>query len=198
MRRKLTMVPYKTPALLALCAAALSACAAVDAVNPFTDAVVVPACPEVGLLKDADHMTMFGDGPGRDISDVVFESEIKGFEGECEYVGGAPDYTEVVLNLRVSFDLILGPAARGRDYKFGYFVAIPSSFPRKDGKSSFSAMVNFPPRRNRVTFTDDPLEITIPLSESRRGPDTKVVISFALSRDQLNFNRSNSKTRLRK
>lgn len=191
------MAAYKAPALLALAVAALSGCAAVDAVNPFTDAVVVPACPEIQLLKDADHMTVFGGGPGRDISDVVIENEIKGFKGECEYVGGAPDYTEVVLNLRISFDLMLGPAARGRDHTFGYFVAIPDFFPRKDGKSSFSAAVKFPPRRNRVTFTDDPLEITIPLSESRRGPETKVVISFALSRDQLNFNRSNSKTRLR-
>jgi hypothetical protein len=182
---------------MVLAAAALSGCGAIDAVNPFTDAVVVPACPQIGLLKDADHMTVFGDGPGRDISDVVFDAEIKGFKGECEYVGGAPDYTEVVLNLRVSFDLLLGPAARGRDHKFGYFVAMPDFFPRQDGKSGFSAAVKFPPRRNRVTFTDDPLEITIPLSESRRGPDTKVVISFALSRDQLNFNRSNTKTRLR-
>ena len=192
------MAPYKAPALLALAAAALSGCGAVNAINPFTDAVVVPPCPQVELLPDADHMTVFANGPGRDISDVVLESEIKGFKGECEYVGGAPDYTEVVLNLRVSFDLILGPASRRRDHKFGYFVAMPDFFPRKDGKSGFSAAVKFPPRRNRVTFTDDPLEITIPLSESRRGPDTKVVISFALSRDQLNFNRSNTKTRLRK
>jgi hypothetical protein len=191
------MAPFRAPALLALAAAALSACGAVDAVNPFSESVSVPACPQIGLLKDADRMTMFGDGPGRDISDVVFESEIKGFKGECEYVGGAPDYTEVVLNLRVSFDLLLGPAARKRDQKFSYFIAIPDFFPRKDGKSGFSAAVKFPPRRNRLTFTDDPLEITIPLSESRRGPETKVVISFALSRDQLNFNRSNSKTRLR-
>lgn len=190
------MATIRAPALLALCAAALSACGAVNAVNPFTAAVVVPACPQVGLLKDADHMTVFGDGPGRDISDVAFESEIKGFKGECEYVGGAPDYTEVVLNLRVSFDLVLGPAARGREQKFKYLVAIPEFFPRKDGRSGFSAAVTFPPRRNRVTFTDDPLEITIPLGESRRGPETKVVISFALSRDQLNYNRSNSKTRL--
>ena len=56
--------------------------------------------------------------------------------------------------------------------------------------------MNFPPRRNRVTFTDDPLEIKIPLDENRKGPETKVVISLALSRDQLNFNRSNTKTGL--
>ena len=191
------MATFRAPALLALSATALSACGSVNAINPFGETVTLPACPEVGLLKDADHMTVFAKGSGRDISDVVFETEIKSFKGECEYVGDAPDYTEVVLNLRVSFDLILGPAARGREQKFDYFFAIPALFPGKDGKSEFSAAVKFPPRRNRVTFTDDPREITIPLSESRRGPETKAVISFALSRDQLIFNRSNSKTRLR-
>ncbi|MEE2761501.1 MAG: hypothetical protein VYE18_08660 [Pseudomonadota bacterium] len=142
-------------------------------------------------------MTTFEIGPGQDISNVVFEAEIKGFKGECEYKGDFPDYTQVVLNLRVSFDLILGPAAQEREQSFDYFVAVPEFFPRTDGRSRFSASVNFPPRRNRVTFSDDPLEITIPLDENRKGPDTKVVISFALTREQLNYNRSNTKIRLR-
>jgi hypothetical protein len=189
---------FKTPSFLALSAVLLSACGAVNAINPFADKVVVPDCPQIGLLKDADHMTVFRKGPGRDISDVVFETEIKGFKGECEYVGDPGGYTEVVLNLRVSFDMILGPAARGREHQLKYFIAVPDFFPRTDGKSGFSAAVKFPPRRNRVTFTDDPLEIKIPLDEIRKGSETKVVISLALSRDQLIFNRSDTKTRLRK
>jgi hypothetical protein len=182
---------------LALFGLLLSGCSVVRAVNPFDEARVVPGCPPIGLLKDADQMTIFRDGPGRDISDVVLETEITGFKGECEYIGDPGSYTEVILNLRVSFDMILGPAGRRRDHKLEYFIAVPDFFPRQDGRSEFSAEVKFPPRRNRVTFTDDPLEITIPLDENRQGPETKVVISLALTRDQLQFNRSNSKTRLR-
>jgi len=193
----LSLPNLKAPPWLALCAVTVSACGAVDAINPFSENSPAPDCPRVGLAPNADHITAFENGPGRDISNVVFEGEITGFKGECEYKGGSPDYTQVVLNLRISFDLILGPAAKGREQRFEYFVALPEFFPRADGRTRFSATVIFPPRRNRVTFSDNPLEITIPLDENRKGPDIKVGIAFDLKREQLNYNRSNTRIRLR-
>tara|TARA_B100000315_G_C14567945_1_gene583923 strand:+ start:1908 stop:2495 length:588 start_codon:yes stop_codon:yes gene_type:complete len=184
-------------AALVLGGSLLAACESLDAINPFSGGVAVPECPPVALLKDADRLTAFAPGSGRDISDIVLETEITGFKGECEYIGDDGEYTEVVLDLRVSFDMILGPAAQRRDHQLKYFIAIPDIYPRPDGRSDFTAKVVFPPRRNRVTFTDDPLEIKIPLNENRKGPDTRVVISIALSREQLQFNRAKTKTRLR-
>ncbi|NQV55853.1 MAG: hypothetical protein HQ503_08350 [Rhodospirillales bacterium] len=187
--------------VIGICIAFLSACEApgsLDALNPFGEKIVAPNCPKVGLLKSVDRLTKFAEGGSRDITDVAFETEITGFTGDCEYIGKGGKYSEVKVSLRVAFDILLGPAAHERKFNLNYFVAIPEFHPRPEGRADFTAKVEFPPRRNRVSFTDDLIEITIPLDATRAGPDTEVLIGFAVNREQLEYNRKNERSRLRK
>ena len=166
----------------------LVACETINDFNPF-DTNILPRCPTIKFLKDADKITAYKPGTGRDISDISYEAELTGFSGECEYFGDDGIYTSVTLTLQVSLDITLGPAEKTRRVKLNYFVAIPAFFPDPKGKSSFSRIVKFPRDRNSISFVDDVIEIAIPLNENRQGPGIKVFTGFELSKDQLEFNR---------
>ena len=149
----------------------------------------IPPCPTVKFLKDADKITVFKTGSGRDITDIVYEAELTAFTGDCEYIGDDSVYTSVVMTLRVEMDATRGPAANARHARLNYFVAIPDFFPRPEGRKSFKREIAFPSNVNSIGFVDDAIEIKIPLSEIHSSAQTKVFIGFELSKDQLKFNR---------
>ena len=166
----------------------LVACESINDFNPF-DTNILPRCPTIKFLKDADKITAYKPGTGRDISDISYEAELTGFSGECKYIGDDGIYTSVTLTLQVGLNITRGPAAKTRKVELNYFVAIPEFFPNPKGKSSFSRVVEFPRDRNSISFVDDAIEIAIPLNENRQGPGIKVFTGFELSKDQLEFNR---------
>ena len=177
-------------AVVGLCCSVLAACEATEGLNPFDGSkVVVPECPTVKLLRDADKITVYRPGPGRDITDIVYEAKLTGFSGECEYVGDNDVFQEVVVSVRAKFDLARGPAATKRTADLKYFVAVPEFFPAPEGKRNFVRRVGFPMGRNNITFNDDFVEIRIPLTKDRKGPGSRVYIGFHLTQDQLNLNR---------
>ena len=155
-------------AFLGVCCLVLIACEATEVLNPFDGPkVVLPACPTVKLLRDADKVTVYRAGPGQDITDILYEAELTGLSGDCEYVGKDGVFQEVVISLRVEFDLVRGPANSARIAVLKYFVAVPEFFPAPEGKRQFVKRVRFPPGRNNITVTDDFLEIRIPLTKGR-------------------------------
>jgi hypothetical protein len=149
----------------------------------------IPACPKVRMLKDADKLTQYRPGPGRDITDIMFEADLVGFNGDCEYIGEEGKYTSVVVTLKVGFKVARGPSVSGDSAKVPYFLAIPEFFPDANAKQSFVRDVKFPKNRTSVTIIDSEVEVSIPLDTSRKGPDTQVIIGFSLSPEQLEFNR---------
>lgn len=162
----------------------------VGKLNPFGGKKpVIPACPKVRMLKDADKITQYRPGPGRDITDIMFEADMVGFKGDCEYIGDAGKYTNVVVTLKVGFKVARGPSVSGDTAKVPYFLAIPEFFPDANAKQSFVREVKFPKNRTSVTVIDSEVEVSIPLDASRKGPDTQVIIGFSLSPEQLEFNR---------
>ena len=168
----------------------LAACKTISDLNPFETAKnILPQCPTVKLLKDADKIINYKPGVGRDLSDISFEAELTGFSGECEYIGNDGIYTGVALTLKLGFDITRGPAEKARKVKLAYFVAVPEFFPNPRGKSAFSRVVVFPRARNSISLVDDPIEIEIPLKQNRYGPEMKIFVGFQLTKDQLELNR---------
>ena len=175
----------------------LTTCTPVDNLNPFgASKIEKPSCPSVKLLKDADKIIVYKTGPGRDISDISFEAEIKSFKGECEYLGDNGTYDKVILTLQVALDITRGPAAKSSQFKLSYFVAIPDFFPNPEGKVNFDRFLKFPRDLNSMSILDEVIEITIPLNKNRRGPGTKVLIGFNLNKSQLEFNRGTKGNRV--
>jgi len=182
--------------IVALFLAVLTACGSVDNFNPFSDKKSEPPkCPTIKFLKNADEITVYKSGAGTGLRDVVFEAELTGFKGECEYVRNNGVHTKVVLTLQLGLDITRGPAETTGRVKLSYFVAIPDFFPKPEGKVSFNRVVMFPQNRNSLTLWDEAIEIVIPLNKNRRGPQTKVLVGFKLTKSQLEFNRQKIRNR---
>jgi len=167
----------------------LAGCGLASDINPWAKKYGLPACPKIQLLKDTDTITAYRKGPGRDITDIRFEADLKGFTGECEYIGEKGVYSAVKVTLKVGFDISRGPAETRRTTSVSYFVAIPEFYPKPAGRNVFTAKVTFPENRNTMRIVDEEVEILIPLTKTRKGPGSKVYIGFQLTPDQLAFNR---------
>lgn len=167
----------------------LAGCETPKSLNPFAEKQIVPACPVVRLLKDMDLVTVYQPGLGRDITDILYEGEITGFKGECDYIGKDGVYSHVKVVLKVDFKIIRGPAGKTEFLTVPYFVAIPEFYPSPSGRSDFPFRVRFPKNENLMSVSDQEVEVSIPLTASRKGPKSRVYIGFQLTADQLQFNR---------
>ncbi len=167
----------------------LAGCGSAQDINPWAKKYPVPACPKIQLLKDTDTITVYRSGPGRDITDIRYEADLKGFAGECEYIGEKGVYSAVKVTLKVGVEISRGPAEKSQLVGVSYFVAIPEFYPKPEGRQVFTAKVKFPENRNTMRILDEEVELSIPLNKTRKGPGTKVYIGFPLTPEQLEFNR---------
>lgn len=145
----------------------------------------VPPCPPVRVDSATATMTKFRDGPSRDLSDVEYQVEVTGFEGECVF---GENTVEVLLD--VDFRVTSGSAAQAGPISFFYFAAIPQYFPQPAGKKVFEIQTELLGGATRpVTLTESDVSIEIPLSKDRPAASFDVYLGLQLSDDQLEFNR---------
>lgn len=141
-------------------------------------------CPAVFILDDAKDLTKFKPGPGRDITDILFEAEIVNFVGDCDY-----DEGEAEIQLSVQIRVERGPANKGRQVAFDYFVAIPKFQSLAEGKSVFEVTGEFEGNRTRMLYQDD-LDMTIPVKVPSDGAALEIILGFQLTPEELKYNRS--------
>ena len=140
-------------------------------------------CPAVFILDDARELTRFKPGPGRDITDILFQAEIVNFVGDCDYDEGKAE-----IQLSVQIRVERGPANKGREVAFDYFVAMPQFQSQTEGKSVFSVAGVFEGNLTRMQYQDD-LEMTIPVKAPTDGAALEIVLGFQLTPEELKFNR---------
>ena len=168
----------------------LVGCGSDDAVDEAAEQpavrIVVPdeptGCPRVVVLSDAAEEVQFRPG-GRDLTDMVARATFGEFDGGCEY---DDDSVTVELSLQVISEL--GPAARDREARFEYFVAITDPQNRILVKEVFDTTIPFPDGRNVAGVTEE-LTQRIPLDQLATGVAYDIVLGFQLDDDQLDFNR---------
>ncbi|NQV45742.1 MAG: hypothetical protein HQ501_12595, partial [Rhodospirillales bacterium] len=95
-----------------------SACGMTDGI--FAPPPPPPPCPSVSILGNAERVTQFRTGPGRDLTDITVEARIDDFIARCIY-----DVDEDTGVGQVHVELSLGvTAARGAANEKG-FAEIP-------------------------------------------------------------------------
>jgi hypothetical protein len=190
-------VPPRSLPAVGLLALLLGACTfnlpSLPDLNPFSDNIPPPACPRVAVLKDADKLTRFAPGPGRDLTDIMLQAEIVSFVGSCVHEGDAPNYTSVNMTIRVGVEITRGPANRDRNVDLKYFVRIPQFYPRPEGNSVMTIKTAFPQNRDTIQYADEPIDLTIPLHGKQVGRDYEVFLGFVLTPEQLEYNRQNAR-----
>ena len=141
-----------------------------------------PPCPKIFLANETSVLTRFREGPGRDITDVVFEAELLGYSGSCKY-----ERNMVSVELNVDFAVTRGPAGANR-VRFEYFVAVPRLFPDPAGKRVFDVDAEIPADQRRIQFRDEIL-LEIPLANRNEGPANEIYVGFQLAPEELEYNR---------
>src|SRR3546814_3741876 len=84
-----------------------------------------PPCPEILVPRETASATQFGEGAGRDLTDVVLEAKMDRFSGFCETDIDSDDRTgEVEVELYLFLEAVRGPANTSRQGAVSYYVAI--------------------------------------------------------------------------
>ncbi len=142
-----------------------------------------PPCPGIVILEQARALTLYRDGPGRDLSDVTFEVELVTVASNCAYdiddEGGAVGM-EFILLIRGT----RGPAAEADAVSVPFFVAIADPERRIVAKEIFTADLAFGESRAWTQISQE-IEQRIPLQSERLGPAYDTFIGFQLTRAQL-------------
>lgn len=168
-------------ALLFSVAAGLSACGSLN----FLDDTPLPPCPQVRLLGDANKLTQFRQGPGRDPTDVAFEVEIVGIDGVCEF---KDTNTTVTVTTTIGIAATRGPASQGDvATNAAYFVAVVDNTGQVLAKEVFDSRLDLPAGRRRTGVAEETAQ-RIPLG-TRKTSEVEILVGLQLNEDQLRFNR---------
>jgi len=141
-------------------------------------------CPKVTVLPNADNITIFQGGPGRDLVDVQFEGIIAPVSGECLYEN---DDSELQVELILRIGAIKGPAARSQIQEFPFFVAVADKSKNILNKKVFLSPIEIPTGRRRAAVQEEMVQ-RIPLPSGRSGRDYTIIVGFQLTPEQFAFN----------
>lgn len=165
------------PVVAALLPLALASCSVFEKKEP-------PPCPPIFILGDASKLTKFRPGPGRDLTDVEYEAEIIGYKGGCAY-----DEKGAKIDLQVTFSVQRGPGNTGNKADFTYFAAVPYYYPAPEAKAEFPVTVGFPDGTNYVKFTDETVDMRIPVKDKEVIDKYEIYLGFQTTQEELNRNR---------
>jgi len=144
-----------------------------------------PPCPRVSVLPNADSVTIFRDGPGRDLVDVLYEGVIAPVSGECFY---EDDNSKLIVELVLRIGAIKGPAAVSQTQNFPFFVAIARNDKSILAKKVLNSPVEVQEGRRRGAVQEEIVQ-QIPLPSGLDGRDYTIVLGFQLTKEQLEYNR---------
>jgi hypothetical protein len=142
-----------------------------------------PPCPPVGKPSPLDVVTLFEPGEGRDLTQVRFSGRIADVATLCEY-----DDDEVEIELAIRMVIERGPADRDRKVDLSYFVAVEDGPGNITAKEVFTVTTEFEGNSRRLGRVEE-LDLQIPVPVGRGFAQTRLLVGFQLTPEQLEYNR---------
>ena len=142
-------------------------------------------CPRINILGEANRITVFAPGGGRDLTDVEYTAEFRAIESDCDL-----DKGDRIVEASTEFQVVAtrGPAARNRQIELPIFVALT----RADGvvdKRQYPLKIIFPQGEDRIAVFDAIEGTRIYLDPGESGSEYEILVGFQLTRNQLEYNR---------
>ena len=180
--RAIVRLPRKQRPLAALLQGSGAALAAVLVLAGCSAKKDDRACPKVEVVGELSRLVKFGDGPGRDPSDVLYVARITDVKSGCVY-----DKRGVTVDMIVS---IVGERARAgaklKNADIAYFVAITDGSQAIVGKKVFTSRLDLTEDQPRI---DDELDQIIPLySTAATAANHTIIVGFQLTPEQIDYN----------
>ena len=149
--------------------------------NPF--AADPPPCPTVSILKQARLLTLYGEGPEREASNVAFALALRNVATDCDYdIGDEGGGVEVTFALPIR--ATRGPAAGSDRLSVPFFVAITAPRRQIVAKEVFTAEIAFE-GDSASAQTVEEIEQWIPLGPGDFGVGYETLVGFQLTPAQL-------------
>ena len=148
-------------------------------------AAALLACPTPGLLRDAVDLTRYRGGQG-DMTALMVDARISGVaNGTCSE---SRDRRALTMQFSVMLSAERGPAAEGRQAQIPLMIAILGEGGQVLRHQVVTQIVSFP-TTGRANIVSEPVELVLPVSQTRRATDYQVVVGFLLNEQELATNR---------
>lgn len=135
-------------------------------------------CPQIGLVEQADRMALMTG------SEVAVNGIISNYRGACK---PNKSKSSVDFDIEVDFSASKGPAATGlKEQSFPYFIALLAPDETILQRQAFTTTVEF--TDTGAGLKTEQHHIGLPLENLSNAKDYKVVIGYALTPEQLEFN----------
>jgi hypothetical protein len=146
-------------------------------------AAMDPICPQSGFISKTDTITYLAPGS----KDIAVMGAIKGFTGECSFKDDV-----VKVSLTLPFTAQKGKAGADlKEKEFPYFIGLLSPTEEILQRKAFTTKITFD-NTETGSSTEENI-IKIPLKSRADADKYKVIIGFALTRDQLKYNEDQQK-----
>jgi len=171
--KKLTIL---TPALLVL---VLAGCGGKSS----KEDIASNYCPTPLTVQDAQHLTRFKDGPGRDPRDIVFEADIGGASVACSV---AKNQLQVDLTVRVA--ATAGPSVAPGQTRVPYFVRVIGPSGGVAQGQDFYADFKLSAASPRGASQEE-LTLRLPFNKSDDLGGYRVAVGLKPTQEELDYNR---------
>ena len=148
----------------------------------------VPPCPRAVVLADAQSVTEFRPGPGRDLADIFNEGAIAGLASGCEY----NDDGTVDFDIDIGFELAIGPASPDGVGHWEYFVVVVDPDQRRVAKRIFTIDLLFEQAVFRTVLVEQVTQ-RIVYAPWPNASGFRIFIGFQLTREQLDYLRGRTR-----
>lgn len=146
-------------------------------------------CPRIGLLPDAERVTVFKDTGGLDITDVIGTGKIDKITGVCE----VDEDGQIFVTLSLDLIAALGPTAQPQSLVLPYFVAVTDADQQVLTKDPAQITVRFDEDARNTKSTIEIATFAMPGVGSFVKDEYIVIVAFQLTPNQLNYNRRSKK-----
>jgi hypothetical protein len=164
----------------ALCAVALLALTALAA-SCSNKIQVDPLCPQTGFIGGTDQMTLLAPGT----HEVVGHATINGFSGECKFKDKKS--SNLVVSLTLPFTFERGKAGVAlKNEQLPYFIAVLGPEEKILQRTAFTTTVSFDD--DGIGRSSEDHVLKIPLATRAEAGHYKVIIGFAMTREQMKYN----------
>jgi hypothetical protein len=168
--------------------AMLAACGSSESTSNVLTAGQAP-CPRITILADGADLTQYVAGAPRDLTTMVLDARIAGFDAVCDYA--SRDRRALDVRVTPRFQVERGPAARGGSLDLPWFAAVSDAGDTDViERQAFTARAAMASNQTRINTNGQAARLRLPIGDGVSAGNYVVRISFQLTPDQLAQNRS--------
>jgi hypothetical protein len=145
-------------------------------------------CPRIAILADGADLTRFRPGAGRDLTGMIVDAKLAGFDARCDF--DRRDNRSIEVQVTPRFQAERGPAAEGRTVELPWLLVLSDPTDTEDlSRVNDVSRVTFPPNVNRITVAGRTATLVVPVAPGTRAQQYLVRLAFQVSQDELSHNR---------